>query len=509
MTLKAGTGADAARVLDPVAARAAEDGVAPELDAARCYRALVSRDARFDGRFFSAVRTTGVYCRPICPARTPKRANVTFYRCAAAAEAAGFRACLRCRPETSPGTPAWLGTSATVSRALRHIASGALDEGSVADLADRLGIGERHLRRLFLKHLGAAPLAVAQTQRVHFAKRLVVETALPMTQIALDAGFSSIRRFNAAMLRACGRSPTALRRGHRARAAGTRAGELVLRLPFRAPFPWEETIAFLAPRAIPGVEEVTPDAYRRSVVVDGVPGVVEVRPPAAGRYLALHVPGELAGGLARLVTAARRLFDLGADPHEIGTQLGRDRALARRVRRCPGLRVPGAWDGFEVAVRAILGQQVTVRGATTLIGRLVASLGTPLPEPRGAVGRLFPAPERVADARLETIGLPRVRAEAVRALARAVAAGRLRLDASAGLEEAVAALVELPGVGPWTAHYVAMRALGEPDAFPAGDLGLRRALLRGRLASARELAARAEAWRPWRAYAAMYLWMVG
>jgi AraC family transcriptional regulator of adaptative response / DNA-3-methyladenine glycosylase II len=400
-----------------------------------------------------------------------------------------------------------LGTSTTVSRALRYIAEGALDDGSVADLAARLGIGERHLRRLFLKHLGAAPLAVAQTQRVHFAKRMISETRLPMTRIAMDAGFASVRRFNAAVRKAYGRNSTMLRRVPARTPARPGTDDLLLRLAFRPPLPWTLMTDFLRARAVPGVEQVGPDVYRRSVTVEGRGGVVEVRCPDGGRYLELRVPAALSEGLGAIVAGARRLFDLGADPCEIAAQLGRDRALASRVARRPGVRVPGAWNAFEIAVRAIVGQQVTVQGATTIMGRLVEAYGTALPVgARNGVTSVFPTPARLAVARLDRLGMPRARAAAFGALARGVAAGSLRLEPSRGLDEAVAALCALPGVGPWTAHYIAMRALGEPDAFPEGDLGLRRALVRGRVVSARELARRAEAWRPWRAYAAMLLW---
>ncbi len=496
-------------LVDLPAAGGAEPLIALQLDPERCYRALISRDARFDGRFFTGVTSTGVYCRPICPARTPKRANVRFFACAAAAEAEGFRPCLRCRPEASPGTPAWLGTSTTVSRALRYIAEGALDEGSVDELASRLGIGERHLRRLFIKHLGAAPLAVAQTQRVHFAKRLISETSLPMTQIAMDAGFSSVRRFNAAVQKAYRRNPTTLRRSKTRERIDGNTGDLTLRLAFRPPLPWDLIMDFLRLRAIPGVEHVGRDVYRRSVVVEDTPGIIEVHRPNGAPYLQLRVPSMLSGGLATIVADTRRLFDLGADPRQIAAHLTRDRVLARRVRRAPGLRVPGAWDGFEIAVRAIVGQQVTVKGATTIMGRLVESHGTLLPvSARNGVTRLFPTAARLARARLGRLGMPGARAEAIGTLARAVVSGDLRLDASEGLDATVTALSALPGIGPWTAHYIAMRVFGEPDAFPEGDLGLRRALARGRVVSTRELTKRAEAWRPWRAYAAMYLWAI-
>lgn len=477
----------------------------PEL----CYRALTSRDARFDGRFFVGVLTTGVYCRPICPARTPKLENLRFYACAAAAQADGFRPCLRCRPEASPGTPAWLGTSATVSRALRFIAGGALDESGVEDLAVRLGIGERHLRRLFLKHLGASPIAVAQTKRLHFAKQLIDETDLPMARIAFDAGFLSLRRFNATMKRAFGRSPSQLRKTRRfyTNASG---GKLVLRLPFRPPFDWERVASFLSLRAIPGVESVRPRSYRRVVRLGEDVGVLEVTPSDTRPFVLLCVPMELSKGLVTIVERIRRLFDLGAVPSEINAHLSADTCLASRIATSGGLRVPGAWDGFELAVRAILGQQVTVRGATTLIARLVTAFGERvLGETDFGLTHTFPSPEVLATAKIERIGLPRARAASIRALAGAVCRGEIFLDESSGLEESVARLMEIPGVGPWTAHYIAMRALGEPDAFPQGDLGLRRALSNGRLISASALAERAERWRPWRAYAAMVLWGAG
>lgn len=487
---------------DGASAQPASVTLQPEL----CYRALISRDARFDGRFYVGVVTTGVYCRPVCPARTPKLENVRFYACAAAAQADGFRPCLRCRPESSPGTPAWLGTSATVSRALRFIAGGALNEGGVDDLATRLGIGERHLRRLFLKHLGASPVAVAQTRRLHFAKQLIDETDLPMAQIAFDAGFLSLRRYNAAMKRAFGRSPTELRKAGRSRTNGS-GGELVLRLPYRPPFDWTQIENFLRARAIPRIESVARRRYRRVVRLDEAVGILEVAPSERGPFLLLRIPSDLSKGLVTIIERVRRLFDLGAVPNEIAAHLSGDRRLARRVQRCRGLRVPGAWDGFELAVRAILGQQVTVRGATTLVGRLVADFGDRVIEgPDADLTHTFPSPEILSTANVERIGLPRARAASIRALAAAVCEGALSLNESAGLERSIETLVAIPGIGPWTAHYVAMRALGEPDAFPEGDLGLRHALSNGRLISHSALAAHAERWRPWRAYAAMLLW---
>jgi AraC family transcriptional regulator of adaptative response / DNA-3-methyladenine glycosylase II len=481
-----------------------------QLDPAVCYRAMRARDARFDGRFFVAVRTTGIYCRPVCPAPTPRRENCTFVACAAAAEEAGYRACLRCRPEAAPGTPAWQGSSATVMRALRLIEAGALDDSGVDALAAKLGVGDRHLRRLFATHLGASPHAVAATRRSHFAKQLIDQTSMPMAEIAFAAGFASVRRFNDAIRSTFGRPPRALRRTQRGRGAGDAGVEL--RLAYRPPYAWEDLLAFLAARAIPGVECVTDGVYRRSFRQDDAVGWLEVAPLPASNQLRVRVR---AAGAPRLIDLARRLralFDLGAAPDAIAAALRDDAALAKALRAAPGIRVPGALDGFELAVRAILGQQVSVRGATTLAGRLVAQFGAKLPDdclPPVSDGPVptheFPSPELLADADVASIGLPGARAAAIRALAREVARGGLRLEPAADPDAAREALLALPGVGEWTAAYVAMRALREPDAFPAGDLGLRRALG----VAAGELARRSEAWRPWRAYAAMLLWQHG
>jgi AraC family transcriptional regulator of adaptative response / DNA-3-methyladenine glycosylase II len=486
------------------------------LDEDVCYRALRTRDARFDGRFFVAVRSTGVYCRPICPARTPKRENCTFVPSAAAAQEAGYRPCLRCRPEASPGTPAWLGTSATVSRALRLISEGALDGGSVEDLAARLGIGDRHLRRLFLEHLGATPVAVAQTRRLLFAKKLIDETALPMTQVALSAGFSSLRRFNDAIRATYGRTPSELRRGRRGGrdAAGTTASEVTLKLSYRPPYNWDAVIEYLAARATPGVERVDAGGYARVIAIgDDLQGIVEVSPAAGSRHLRARIRLSGPALLIDVSERLRRIFDLTADPDEITCHLRADPRLAPALDRVTGLRIPGAWDGFELAVRAILGQQISVRGATTLAGRLASRFGAPLSfvgdgAADSGLRFVFPRPSVLATSDLTVIGLPRARAEAISRLAEAVASGDLVLDSTRSLEETVARLAALPGIGEWTAQYIAMRALREPDAFPASDLGLRRALAsKGRMPTGRELLARAEAWRPWRAYAAMCVWM--
>ncbi|HME71823.1 MAG TPA: AlkA N-terminal domain-containing protein [Myxococcota bacterium] len=478
-----------------------------ELDAVHCYRALRSRDRRFDGRFFTGVTTTGIYCRPVCPAPAPRRENVRFFPCAAAAEDAGFRPCLRCRPETAPGTPAWQGTSAVVSRGLRLIREGALDGGAVAELATRLGIGERQLRRLFLRHLGTSPLSLARARRLHFARTLLDETDLPMTEIAFAAGFQSIRQFNHA-LRACfGESPRRLRARRRSPAV-VQSDVVTLRLAYRPPLDWDALLRFLAARATPGVEWVDGGIYRRTVEMHGAPGTIEVAKGADGSHLVLRARLGDPAGLIEAVDRVRRIFDLTADPLCIAGDLARGAGprLRAALKGRPGLRVLGAWDGFELAVRAVLGQQISVAGASTLCGRLVEAFGKPISFGRGLT-HLFPTPDALASADIAAIGLPQARANALRALARAVANQTLRLDAARGLDDAIARLCSVPGIGEWTAHYIAMRAFGEPDAFPASDLGLRKALAGEKAPlSAAEVASLAEAWRPWRAYAAMALW---
>ncbi len=479
-----------------------------DLDPARCYQAALARDPRFDGRFFAGVTTTGVYCRPICPVRPARAENVRWFACAAAAEAAGFRPCRRCRPEAAPGTPAWTGTAAVVSRALRLIGDGALAEGGVERLAARLGLGARQLRRLFDRHLGASPAAIARARRAHFARTLLDDTALPITAVALSAGFGSIRQFNHVMRGTFHRSPRELRRTRRPGADAT--GGIAVRLAYRPPLDWRALLDFLALRATPGVEVVEGDAYERTFELDGVRGTIALRPLAGAAALRMEIRPTAPRGLLTLVERARRLCDLDADPQAVAAHLGASAVLRARVRARPGLRVPGAWDGFELAVRAVLGQQVSVRGATTLAGRLARAFGTPVESGRSELSHLFPRPEALADADLAPIGLTRARAATLRALARAMARGELVLDAADGLDEVVARLRAVPGIGEWTAHYVAMRALGEPDAFPHADLGLRRALGNGAgpLSAAGVLAA-AEAWRPWRAYAAVHLWTGG
>ena len=354
-------------------------------------RARLARDARFDGKFFIGVKTTGIFCRPICPAPSPRERNVEYFPSAAAAAEAGYRPCLRCRPECSPGTPAWLGSSVTVSRALRQIAEGALEEDGVDALAERLGIGARHLRRLFLEHLGAPPVAVAQMRRLLSAKMLIDETHLPLTAIAMAAGYGSIRRFNAAFLETYGRSPRELRRSEPRRSQG---GRYEFALRFRPPFDWEALVAFLGPRAIPGVEAVQGNLYRRSIAFAGRAGWIEAGPAADGSELSLRVEFPDPAWLLPVVSRVRRMFDLDADPLAIQAHLGGDPLLGALVRARPGLRVPGCWDGFETSVRAILGQQVSVARATALAGRLVARFGSPLSA--GAEGLTHTFPDRAA-----------------------------------------------------------------------------------------------------------------
>lgn len=484
-----------------------------ELNSSLCYRAVQSRDRRFDGRFFTAVLTTGIYCRPICPARTPKRENVRFFACAAAAEQAGFRPCLRCRPETSPGTPAWNGTSGTVHRALRLISEGDLDENPVEVLAERLGVGDRHLRRLFMEHLGAPPRAIAQTRRVHFARRLIDETDLPMTEVAAAAGFSSLRRFNHAVRETFGQTPTALRGTRDPATAERRSATLTLRLPYRPPFHWSSIVDYLGPRAIPGVEEVTSDRYRRSFCLQKVNGILEVRPASRGDYLLLTIPLIVGRELVSFTACVRRIFDLGADPERIGSHLRQDRLLAPLVRKRPGIRVPGTFDPFELAIRAILGQQVSVAGATNLAGRIARAHGSPLGKQAAeSITHRFPTPNQLSHADPGSLGMPRARGEAIVHLATAVKRGKIRLDGSSDPTTTIAALEAIPGIGPWTSAYIALRGLGEPDVIPIGDLGLRRAFSEQSRVTKRidrALVEHAEQWRPWRSYAAMHLWLQG
>ncbi len=473
-------------------------------------RARLARDARFDGQFYVGVRTTGIYCRPICPANAPKSENVRFFPSAAAAGEAGFRPCLRCRPECAPGTPAWSGTSTTVRRGLRLISSGALDGGNIENLADRLGVTSRHLRRLFSKHLGASPLAVAHTQRLHFAKRLIDETMLPMSRVSSEAGYGSIRRFNDTFRKTYGRSPRELRRVGEESGLSGRTATLTVRLPYRRPFNWSALLDFFAARATPGVEAVNGNTYWRTVTLSDNHGVVEICPDRRDGYLSLSLHCVNTNALFETVQTAREVFDLDAPISEIRSTLGKDRFLKAMLRRNPGVRVPGAWDGFEITIRAILGQQISVKAATTLAGRIAEKYGERLDLPgttiEGGLSHIFPSAQRLMRARLRNIGLVRSRAETIRRVSAAAVHGDLQFDIAQDPDQFCEALKSIKGVGDWTAQYVAMRALKNPDAFPGSDLGLIKAIAYPDRVTPKELTARAEDWRPWRAYGAMLLW---
>ena len=457
-----------------------------------CYRAIASRDGRFDGRFVTAVRTTGIYCRPSCPAQTPKRENVTFFARPAAAAAAGYRACKRCRPDTAPGSPEWDVRGDLAARALRGIEAGVVDAEGIPGLARRLNVSERHLHRVLVAEVGVGPLALARTRRAQTARVLIEHTALPLSTVAFSAGFASIRQFNDVMRAEFGAPPGELRR--RPLPGGEADGTLTLRLQHRRPLAISPLLDWFGVRAVAGVEEVGDGSYRR--VVDG--RIVELLPvPDAGHVVARVQVGDV-GHVAALVAHCRRLLDLDADPEAVDAVLGTDPLLAPSIRRHPGIRVPGTVDGFELAVRAILGQQVSVAAARTFAGRLVEHCGKPLDSPRGTLTHSFPSAETVAEHALDNIGLTKSRVTTLRALADAVASGRLALDPTADREEARARLLAVPGIGPWTVEYVAMRALRDPDAFPSSDLVLRRAVGSN--------PGRPDTWRPWRAYAAMHLW---
>ncbi|WP_369916249.1 DNA-3-methyladenine glycosylase 2 family protein [Xanthomonas sp. NCPPB 3005] len=465
-------------------------------------RARQSRDARFDGVFFTAVRSTGIYCRPVCPAPPPKRSNVRYYPSAAAAAAAGYRPCLRCRPELSPEAQQHLGEE-SVQRALALIAEGALQDASVERLAADVGLSARQLQRVFVAQLGATPAAVHATRRLLLAKQLLTETALPITQVALAAGFNSLRRFNTAFLEGCGMPPSAIRKQR----AAVPGGDLLLRLGYRPPLDFAAMLAFLRKRAIPGIERIGEASYERVLGPLDASTRIRVEADPQRHELRLQIAAADPRAIPDIVRRVRRIFDLDADLRAVHATLGTEPLLARAIARRPGLRVPGGWDGFEVAVRAVLGQQVSVAGAATLAARLVERHGAQRPGQPSGLDRAFPAPQDLLDAPLEAIGLPRSRAATIRALAAAVVDGRLPFRAGQRLSDFVERATALPGIGAWTAHYIALRALGQPDAFPAGDLVLQRMLgADGARLSERATDARAQAWRPWRAYAVLHLW---
>jgi AraC family transcriptional regulator of adaptative response / DNA-3-methyladenine glycosylase II len=491
------------------------DALLSELDADVCYRALQTRDARFDGRFFTAVKTTGVFCRPICPARTPFRRNVEFFKSAAGAFSAGYRPCLRCRPELAPR--AWVGNGAALylQHALALIEQGFLEDRSLTDLAARIGVTDRHLRRLFGEHLGASPIEVAQTRRLLFAKQLIDQTGLPITQIALASGYGSVRRFNDAFRSSYKKTPSAMR-ARRASGKHDDPGAIELKLGFNSPYQWRAFADFMAKRAFPGIEEATPMAYRRVFRLAKSVGSFSVAPivdaDSVPQHMRVSIRYAKVEHLGTLVERIRGMFDLNASAALISTHLGRDPLLKPIVRKLPGLRIPGAWDPFELAIHAVLGQQVSVKGATTLVGRLVESYGERLAEDEidpaaPHLNRLFPTADALAKADFAKIGLTRARAQTLRTLAAAYQEDAELFADTADLDAFVARLTALPGIGAWTAHYIAMRALRHPDAFPASDLVLLRAVAAlGKPMNAKELERYAERWRPWRAYAARYLW---
>ena len=472
------------------------------LDDDHCYRAIQSRDARFDGWFVTAVRTTHIYCRPSCPAITPKRQNVEFFRAAATAQAHGYRACKRCRPDASPGSPEWNSRADVVGRAMRLIADGLVDREGVGGLANRLGYSERQVNRLLVAEVGSGPLALARAQRAQTARILIETTTLPITEVAFAAGFQSVRQFNDTVREVYAASPSDMRA---ARSPSPAAGPLTVRLACREPFDGDALLGFLALRAVPGVESVDGTTYRRSLRLARGLGVVSVTLSAATVSCALTLD-DVADAQAA-VQRTRRLLDLDCDPASIRDHLAVDPLLAPLIEKRPGLRAPGHPDSTELLVRAVLGQQVSVAGARTLASRLVAAHGEPLTEPVGGVTHAFPSAATIAGLSPEDFAMPRARGAALIEACAQVADGSLVLDAGSDRAGAVVALQALQGIGPWTAGYVAMRALGDPDVFLPTDLGVRHALAAlGADSSPRGAAALAEAWRPWRSYALHHLW---
>ena len=474
------------------------------IDAETCYRALTARDVRFDGLFFVGVTTTKIYCRPICPARTPGRDRCRFFPNAALAEHSGFRPCLRCRPELAPGHAPMDAVGRTARLAAARIEAGALnDEGSLESLASELGLSARQLRRAIRQEFGVSPVALAQTRRLLLAKQLLTETRLPLIEVAMASGFASVRRFNALFRSHYAMTPSGVRK---AAGAGGSGESLTLALGYRPPLAWESMVRFLGARGATGVECTRGNGYLRTVRLGTHAGWIRVAPRPGRNLLVVEISTSLAPALPVLLPRLRGLFDLDARPEVIADHLCCDRVMAGKIRAVPGLRVPGCIDGFEMAIRAILGQRISVPAATTLAGRLASAYGELVPTPHPELNRLSPRPESLAEAGAESLvalGIAAPRARAIRDLAQAVVDRRLNLEPGSDPELVIEQLKVLPGVGDWTAHYIAMRALRWPDAFPAGDLGLLRAT---GLKTARELAKAAESWRPWRAYAAFVLW---
>jgi AraC family transcriptional regulator of adaptative response / DNA-3-methyladenine glycosylase II len=477
------------------------------------YQAAVSKDARFDGVFFIGVTSTGIYCRPSCPAITPKRANMRFYRSAAAAQETGFRACKRCRPDASPGSPEWNVRADLAGRAMRLIGDGVVDRDGITGLARRLGYSERQVHRTMTAELGAGPLALARAQRAQTARVLTETTTLPLSDIAFAAGFASIRQFNATIREVFAATPGELRdRGARTRAAATPPpGTIRLRLAYRPPIDIGRMFAFLAERAIPGVEDVTGATYRRTINLPNGIGVALLRHVGSPSHIECELALQDLRDLAPAVQRCRRLLDLDADPATVSAFLSRSEILKPAVTACPGRRVPGHVDGDELAIRAVLGQQVSVAAARRLGARLTAAYGKPLDRavdgPAGPLTHCFPTAETLAEADPAGLPMPRSRAEALVGLARALAAGTLSLDPGASREDAGQQLLAMKGIGPWTAGYIRMRALSDPDAFLPGDAGVRHGLTALGAGPSPQSAARlAESWSPWRSYAVQHLW---
>jgi len=469
---------------------------------AHCEQARRARDGRFDGIFFTAVRTTGIYCRPICPAPPAHQRNVAYFPSAAAAAAAGYRPCLRCRPELSPGHAA-VSEQQPLQHALALLNDGFLQHDSAAALAAAVGLGPRQLQRIFVQQLGATPHQLHQNARLLLAKQLLSETTLPVTDVAAAAGFNSLRRFNAAFASACKMPPSALRKRQPLPAGSY---QRTLRLAYRPPLDFPAMLGFLGKRALPGIEQMDGQRHQRVVVVDGKASVICVRACPHRDELLLELGDTAPTAIAGIIARVRQLFDLDADLRAVHACLRNEALLAQGIQARPGLRIPGGWDGFEIAARAVLGQQVSVAAATTLARRLVDRYGTPLTGMPAGLDRQFPPPEALAEAPLEQIGLPARRAATLRTLARACADGQLRFQRAQPLPAFIAQATALPGIGAWTAHYIAMRALSHPDAFPAGDLVLQQVLGQGQRLSERQAEQRSLAWQPWRAYAVLHLW---
>jgi AraC family transcriptional regulator of adaptative response / DNA-3-methyladenine glycosylase II len=475
-------------------------------DFEQCYRAVQSRDTRFDGWFFTAVTSTHIYCRPSCPAITPQPGNVRFYPTAASAQQAGFRACMRCRPDASPGSPEWDMRADVVARAMKLIADGIVDREGVAGLAGHLGFSARQVQRVLVAEVGAGPLALARAQRAQTARILMETTDLPVSQVAFAAGFASVRQFNDTIREVFAKTPTDLRLKSKRRGDRS-AGSIQLRLPYRAPFDAESLFEFLAFRAVPGVESYTDGTFLRSLDLPHGEGVVELTPDDGCVRSTFYLQD--LRDLTAAVTRCRRLLDLDADPVAVDETLSLDPLLRPSVQRTPGKRMPGAVDGAELAVRGVIGQQISVAGARTVTGRLVSAAGRRLINPRPTVTHLFPTAEEILSADDAAFAMPGSRRRTLESLAGAIAEGTVRINPGEDPDEVERRLLELPGIGPWTTAYVSLRALGHPDAFLPTDVGVRRGIARlGHHDDIETVNRLAEQWRPWRAYAMAHLWTI-